>query len=134
MGIFSLIRISNFEHGPKPDHFYVGCRQRSTICGRKQTHIYRYSGTPVDKMSAMFKYFFFEKLESKHSLAATCNICNTSISQGGNKTAAFHTTNLIRHIKNKHPKEHTQFTQTTQAKAPTQKTLKDVLKKKEKCP
>lgn len=62
MSTFSLIRVGNFEHGPKPNHFYVSCRKWTTICGRTQTRAKSYSGTPVDKMSAVWKYF---KLESE---------------------------------------------------------------------
>ena len=91
----------------------------------------RYTCTPVVKMSAVWKYF---NLENESSPTATCSICNTSISRGGNKRAAYNTTNLIRHLKNKHPNEHIEFTRASQAKAPTQKTLAEVFKKKEKYP
>ena len=35
IGIFSLIGISNFEHGPKADFFFF--LRQSTICGGTQT-------------------------------------------------------------------------------------------------
>lgn len=78
MSTFSLIRVGNFEHGPKPNHFYVSCRKWTTICGRTQTRAKSYSGTPVDKMSAVWKYI---KLESGSNVSptATRNICNMTV-------------------------------------------------------
>ena len=52
MGIFSLIRIGNFETGTKPDFpFYA---RAQFVAERKRVHN---SGKPVDKMSAVWKYF-----------------------------------------------------------------------------
>ena len=56
---------------------------------------------PVDKMSAVWKYF---ELESKSSPTATCNIYSTAAERGGNKRAALITTHLIQHKKNQHSK------------------------------
>jgi len=84
------------------------------------------------KMSAVWKYF---KLENESSPTATCNVCNASISRGGSNRAAFNTTNLIRHLKNKHSTEYSEFTQATQAKtAPKQHTLEETFKRREKFP
>ena len=88
MGIFPLIRISKFEVDPL---FFL--RQR-TICGKMQMRTWRYSGKPVDKMSAVWKYF---KSESSSSPAATCNICNMTVWKWGDKSAAFNTTHFTYH-------------------------------------
>ena len=78
-------------------------------------------------LANLWKYF---KLESESSPVATCNICNTTISRGGKRRAAFNNTNLIRHIKKQTLKEHSAFTQATPAKAPKQQTVADTLKRK----
>ncbi|XP_051809829.1 zinc finger BED domain-containing protein 4-like [Acanthochromis polyacanthus] len=81
-------------------------------------------------MSAVWKYF---QVDDKNNAIANCSICKLGISRGGKDRASFNTTNLIRHLKNKHPTEYVEFTQTNQPKT-SQPTLLDVLKKKEKMP
>ena len=82
-------------------------------------------------MSAVWKYF---TVEAEGSSTATCNICKTGISRGGKEKAAFNTTNLIRHLKNKHPQTFSEFTAATRAKTLTQPTLKQTLQKKKYVP
>lgn len=102
----------------------------STICGRTQHNLWldavAYSSIPAAKMSAVWKYF---KLEHESSPTSTCNVCNASISRGSSNRAAFNTTNMIRHLKNKHSTEYSEF---TQAKAALkQQTLGDTFKERE---
>ncbi len=47
------------------------------------------------------------------------------ISRGGKDKSAFHTTNMIRHVKNKHPAQYSEFTAATQAKTLSQSTHRD---------
>ena len=68
------------------------------------------------------------------SPTATCNICNTTVSRGGNKRAAFNTTNLKWQIKKQTLKEYNEFAEAIQAKTPRQQTLVNTLRRKEKCP
>ena len=81
-------------------------------------------------MSAVWRYF---KVDDKNVAIANCEICKLGISRGGKDKAAFNTTNLIRHLKNKHPSQYTEFTQATQSKT-SQPTLQDTLKRREKMP
>uniref|UniRef100_A0A1A8MBN7 Zinc finger, BED domain containing 4 n=2 Tax=Nothobranchius pienaari TaxID=704102 RepID=A0A1A8MBN7_9TELE len=82
-------------------------------------------------MSAVWNHF---KLETEGCPTATCNICKLSVSRGGKDRAAFNTTNLIRHLKNKHPAQYSEFTAATQIKTWSQPTLEAMLKNKEKLP
>lgn len=82
-------------------------------------------------MSAVWRYF---KLDSEGSATATCNVCKLGISRGGKDRAAFNTTNMIRHLKNKHPAQYSEFAVATQTKTLSQSTLKETLKNKEKLP
>ena len=50
-------------------------------------------------MSAVWKYF---KVCEENDAVANCQICKVGISRGGKDKASFNTTNLIRHLKNKH--------------------------------
>ncbi len=61
-------------------------------------------------------------------------MCKLGISRGGKDKSVFHTTNMIRHVKNKHPAQYSEFTAATQAKTPSQPTLTETLKNKEKLP
>lgn len=80
-------------------------------------------------MSAVWKYFHVNK---DNDATANCEICKLSLSRGGKTKAGFNTTNLIRHLKNKHPAQYNEF---SKANKPTsQPTLEEALKRKEKMP
>ncbi|KAK7877950.1 hypothetical protein WMY93_031399 [Mugilogobius chulae] len=81
-------------------------------------------------MSAVWKYF---QVDDKNVSIAKCELCKLGISRGGKEKAAFNTTNLIRHLKNKHPTQYNEFTQATQPRT-SQPTLQDLFKKREKMP
>lgn len=57
-------------------------------------------------MSAVWKYFLLETPQSK---TATCNVCKAVVPRGGSSVATYNTTNLIKHLKKHHPKEHDDF-------------------------
>lgn len=54
-------------------------------------------------MSAVWNYFTLETAQSK---TATCNVCKALIPRGGSTVATYNTTNLIKHLKRHHLKEH----------------------------
>ncbi|KAK7898583.1 hypothetical protein WMY93_019436 [Mugilogobius chulae] len=81
-------------------------------------------------MSAVWKYF---QVDDKNVSIAKCELCKLGISRGGKEKAAFNTTNLIRHLKNKHPTQYNEFTQATQPRT-SQPTLQDLFQKREKMP
>ncbi|XP_052393278.1 zinc finger BED domain-containing protein 4-like [Carassius gibelio] len=58
-------------------------------------------------MSAVWQYFTVDFPTSK---TAKCNICKEAISRGGTNVANFNTSNLIKHLKTRHTKEHDEFT------------------------
>lgn len=80
-------------------------------------------------MSAVWKYF---TVDNQDDAKASCIICKGAISRGGKQKAAFNTTNLIRHIRNKHPTEYAEFVKAQPTTS--QPTLLETLKKKEKMP
>ncbi len=51
-------------------------------------------------MSAVWRYY---KVDDNNIAIANCEICKLGIARGGKEKATFNTTNLIRHLKNKHP-------------------------------
>ena len=57
-------------------------------------------------MSAVWKYFTLETLQSK---TAKCNVCKAVIQRGGSSLASYNTTNAIKHLKKHHVKEHKDF-------------------------
>ncbi|XP_036950720.1 zinc finger BED domain-containing protein 4-like [Acanthopagrus latus] len=82
-------------------------------------------------MSALWKYF---EVCEENDAVANCQICKVGISRGGKDKASFNTTNLIRHLKNKHPAEHAEFMQTIKPKTSHQLTVVEAFKRKEKLP
>ncbi|XP_073715900.1 zinc finger BED domain-containing protein 4-like [Misgurnus anguillicaudatus] len=80
--------------------------------------------------SAVWKYY---KVDDNNVAIANCEICKLGISRGGKEKATFNTTNLIRHLKNKHPTQYSEYTQATQPKT-SQLTLQESLKRREKMP
>lgn len=69
-------------------------------------------------------------MNEENDAVANCELCKLGISRGGKTKGAFNTTNLIRHLKNKHP---TQYNEFSVANKPTsQPTLEETLKRKEK--
>lgn len=81
-------------------------------------------------MSAVWNYF---GVNEENNAVANCKICQMGISRGGKDKAAFNTTNLIRHLKNKHPAQYTEFTQATKPKA-IQPTVDEAFQKRQKLP
>ncbi len=61
-------------------------------------------------MSAVWRYY---KVDDNNIAIANCEICKLGIARGGKEKATFNTTNLIRHLKNKHPTQYSEFTQAT---------------------
>ncbi len=57
-------------------------------------------------MSAVWKYF---TLETPQSNTATCNVCKAVVPRGGSSVTTCNTTNLIKHLKKHHIKEHEDF-------------------------
>ncbi|XP_036067644.1 zinc finger BED domain-containing protein 4-like [Oryzias melastigma] len=82
-------------------------------------------------MSAVWTFF---TIDENDTAIANCNTCKMKVSRGGKEKAAFNTTNLIRHLKNKHPQRYTEFAKSSQPPRTTQPTLLQTLKKKEKMP
>ncbi len=60
-------------------------------------------------------------------------MCKLGILCGGKDKSVFNT-NMIRHVKNKHSAQYSEFTAATQAKTLSQPTLTETLKNKEKLP
>ncbi len=81
-------------------------------------------------MSAVWRYY---NVDDNNIGIANCEICKVGIARGGKEKATFNTTNLIRHLKNKHPTQYSEFTQATQPKT-SQLTLQESLKRREKMP
>ncbi|KAI2666682.1 Zinc finger BED domain-containing protein 4 [Labeo rohita] len=83
-------------------------------------------------MSAVWQYF---RLDQPASKTATCIICQAAISRGGTSISNFNTTNLIKHLKTRHPVEHDGYTKArTEKDEPrqTQQTLEASFKQREK--
>ncbi|XP_031138212.1 zinc finger BED domain-containing protein 6-like isoform X2 [Sander lucioperca] len=57
-------------------------------------------------MSAVWNFY---KVCEKNITFAICNVCKNTIPRGGNKLKSFNTTNLIRHLKTRHPAKHSEF-------------------------
>ncbi len=81
-------------------------------------------------MSAVWRYY---KVDDNNIAIANYEICKLGIARGGKEKATFNTTNLIQHLKNKHPTQYSEFTQATQSKT-SQLTLQESLKRREKMP
>ncbi len=79
-------------------------------------------------MSAVWRYY---KVDDNNIAIANCEICKFGVARVGKEKATFNTTNLIRHLKNKHPTQYCEFTQATQPKT-SQLTLQESLKRREK--
>ncbi|KAI2649262.1 Zinc finger BED domain-containing protein 4 [Labeo rohita] len=83
-------------------------------------------------MSAVWQYF---RLDQPASKTATCIICQAAISRGGTSISNFNTTNLIKHLKTRHPVEHDGYTKARTEKdepCQTQQTLEASFKQREK--
>ncbi len=74
-------------------------------------------------MSAVWRYF---RVNEENNAVANCELCKLGISRGGKTKGVFNTTNLIRHLKNKHP---TQYEFSEANKPKSQPTLKETFKK-----
>ncbi|XP_072569011.1 zinc finger BED domain-containing protein 4-like [Paramormyrops kingsleyae] len=88
------------------------------------------------KESAIWRYF---TVATPARSTAVCNICKTEVSRGGSSTATYNTTNLIKHLRKHHVKEHAEFEQATSSKgaggtAQQQLTLSESLQRREKYP
>lgn len=57
-------------------------------------------------MSFVWKYF---EICAQNVKIAICNVCKGKVDHGGTTAKAFGTTNLIRHLKVHHPKEHDEY-------------------------
>ncbi|XP_070397996.1 zinc finger BED domain-containing protein 4-like [Nothobranchius furzeri] len=83
-------------------------------------------------MSTVWKYFTLEAPQSK---TATCNVCKAVVPRGGTSVATFNTTNLIKHLKKHHPREHEEFlTRGQKGEKRHQESLLESLKKQSKLP
>lgn len=84
-------------------------------------------------MSAVWQYFTVDFPTSK---TAKCNICKEAISRGGTNVANFNTSNLIKHLKTRHTKEHDEFTKAKGKKKDElqQKTLETAFQRQDKFP
>ena len=84
-------------------------------------------------MSAVWQYFTVAFPTSK---TATCNICKEAISRGGTSVANFNTSNLIKHLKTRHAKEHDEFTKVKGKKKDElqQQTLETAFHRRDKFP
>ncbi|KAI2648703.1 Zinc finger BED domain-containing protein 4 [Labeo rohita] len=83
-------------------------------------------------MSAVWQYF---RLDQPASKTATCIKCQAAISRGGTSISNFNTTNLIKHLKTRHPVEHNGYTKARTEKdepCQTQQTLEASFKRREK--
>ena len=88
------------------------------------------------KGSAVWKYF---TLATPTSLSAACNICKQNVSRGGSSMTKYNTTNLIKHLKKHHAKEHAEFLQLNKTKeagdnTAQQLTLTDAFQRRNKFP
>lgn len=75
-------------------------------------------------MSVIWKFFEICETDVTH---ASCNACKRLVPRGGNKPSSFNTTNLIRHLKSFHSKEHNDFLQLTSEKKKTTPTPQALL-------
>ena len=65
------------------------------------------------KGSAVWKYF---TLATPTTFLAVCNVCKQNVSRGGGSITKYNTTNLIKHLKKHHAKEHSEFLQLNKTK------------------
>ena len=83
-------------------------------------------------MSAVWQYF---TLDAPTSKTATCNVCREKISRGGTSVANFNISNLIKHLKTRHAKEHDEFKSKGKRKDELQQqTLETAFQRREKFP
>lgn len=83
-------------------------------------------------MSAVWKYFTVETPQSK---TATCNVCKAVVPRGGTSVATFNTTNVIKHLKKHHSREHADFlTRGEKEEKSRQESLLESFKKQSKLP
>lgn len=84
-------------------------------------------------MSTVWQYF---TLDAPTSKTVTCNIWKEAISRGCTSFANFHTSNLIKHLKTLHAKEHDEFTKAKRKKIDKlqQQTLETAFKRQDKFP
>ena len=83
-------------------------------------------------MSAVWQYF---TLDAPTSKTATCNVCREKISRGGTSVANFNTSNLIKHLKTRHAKEHDKYKSKGKRKDELQQqTLETAFQRREKFP
>ena len=57
-------------------------------------------------MSAVWSFFTVSKEDTRK---AVCNACKVEVMRGGCRVKSFNTTNLISHLKNRHPEVHSQW-------------------------
>ena len=80
-------------------------------------------------MSAVWQYF---TLDAPTSKTATCNVCRE---RGGTSVANFNTSNLIKHLKTRHAKEHDKYKSKGKRKDELQQqTLETAFQRREKFP
>lgn len=72
---------------------------------------------------------FFEIDESDQS-KAVCKLCSSKISRGGTNSSAYNTSNLIKHLKNRHNADYQKFTKASHRLS--QPTLPQTLSRREK--
>ncbi len=66
-------------------------------------------------MLAVWRYFSISETDKK---LAICNDCKAQVMRGGEKQHSFNTTNLIVHLKSRHPEQQGEFLKRKEEKAP----------------
>ena len=66
-------------------------------------------------VSAVWTYF---TVSTKDTRIAVCNTCKAEVMRGGCRVKSFNTTNLISHLKNRHPEVHKQYQEANASKQP----------------
>lgn len=78
----------------------------------------------------------FFSLPQPINSTATCNTCAVNVPRGGGKTSSYDTTNLIKHLRRFHAREHAEFIELYKQKGGGMKqlTLKEMKERGEKFP
>lgn len=66
-------------------------------------------------MSAVWRHFEICQTDNK---VAICNLCKAQVMRGGVKQQSFNTTNMITHLKSRHPEQHQDFLKSKTEKMP----------------
>ena len=61
--------------------------------------------TSTRKISSIWEYFSV----AKHTKFAICSLCSKHVPHGGDNTKSYTTSNIVYHLKSKHPEEHKKY-------------------------